>query len=105
VEVAKHGDEALEMYQDAMAAGRPFDIVILDLTVRGGMGGSKTMQKLVEIDPTVKAIVSSGYSDDATIADHLAEGFKAYLKKPYNIEQLRGILSTLLPDGSRPAGE
>jgi CheY-like chemotaxis protein len=97
VEVAKHGQEALEKYQDAMAAGKPFDIVILDVTVRGGMGGSKTIQKLVEIDPAVKAVVSSGYSDDAALANHLSQGFKAYLKKPYNIAQLRGILNSLLP--------
>jgi two-component system cell cycle sensor histidine kinase/response regulator CckA len=96
VEVAKHGDEALEKYQDAMSAGKPFDIVILDVTVRGGMGGLKTMQKLVEMDSAVKAIVSSGYSDDAAIANHLSQGFKACLKKPYNIAQLRGVLSSLL---------
>jgi two-component system cell cycle sensor histidine kinase/response regulator CckA len=79
-----------------MAAGMPFDIVILDVTVPGGMGGEKTIQKLVEIDPAVKAIVSSGYFDDAAIANHLSQGFKAYLKKPYNIAQLRGILNSLL---------
>ncbi len=96
VEVAKHGREALAKYQGAMAAGKPFDIVILDLTVRGGMGGAETLQKLLEVDPAVKAIVSSGYSDDATIANHLSLGFKAYLKKPYNIGQLRAILISLL---------
>ncbi len=96
VDVAKHGEEALEKYQTAIDAGIPFDIVILDLTVRGGMGGTETIQKLREIDPAVKAIVSSGYSDDAAIANHPALGFKAYLKKPYNIEQLRQALNPLL---------
>ncbi|HEY6010502.1 MAG TPA: response regulator, partial [Nitrospirota bacterium] len=96
VDVAKHGQEALEKYQEAVAAGRPFDIVILDLTIRGGMGGVETMQKLLERDPAVKAIVSSGYSDDAAIASHLAHGFKAYLKKPYEIDELREILRSLL---------
>ena len=97
VEVAKHGQEALEKYRGAVATGSAFDIVILDLTVRGGLGGSETIQALLEIDPAVKAIVSSGYSNDETIADHLERGFKAYLKKPYSIDELRGILNSLLP--------
>jgi PAS domain S-box-containing protein len=97
VEVAKHGQEALEKYQGAMAARSPFDIVILDLTIRGGMGGSETIQKLLEIDPAVRAIVSSGYSDDLAIANHLQHGFKAYLKKPCSIAELHDIVNSLLP--------
>jgi two-component system cell cycle sensor histidine kinase/response regulator CckA len=96
VAVAKHGQEALEKYQGAMAAGKPFDIVILDLTVRGGLGGADTVKKLLEIDPAVKAIVSSGYSDDAAIANYLPYGFKAYLRKPYDINALRDILISLM---------
>jgi two-component system, cell cycle sensor histidine kinase and response regulator CckA len=96
VEVAKHGQEALEKYQGAMAAARPFDIVILDLTVRGGMGGSETIQKLLGIDPAVKAIVSSGYSDDAATANYEKQGFKAFLNKPYGIDALRAVLNKVL---------
>jgi two-component system cell cycle sensor histidine kinase/response regulator CckA len=96
VEVAKHGQEVLEMYQSAMAAGKPFDIVILDLTVRGGMGGSETIQKLFEIDPAVKAIVSSGYSDDAATASYKKQGFKAFLNKPYDLNGLKEVLNTVL---------
>jgi len=96
VEVAQHGQEALEKYQEAMAAGSPFHLVILDLTVRGGMGGAETLQKLREMDPAVKAIVSSGYSDDAALADQLKHGFKAYLKKPYDIRELREVVDPLL---------
>jgi len=95
-EVAKHGQEALEKYQEAMAAGRPFDVVILDLTIRGGTGGVETIQKLRELDPAVKAIVSSGYSDDAASAKYLSYGFKAYLKKPYDITELQDILISLM---------
>ncbi len=94
-EVAQHGQEAIEKYQAAMPAGKPFDIVILDLTVRGGMGGADTLKKLLEIDPAVKAVVSTGYSDDAAIANHLSLGFKAYLKKPYDITALRDTLYSL----------
>ena len=96
VEVVKNGQETLEKYQDALAAGKPFDIVILDLTVRGGMGGSETIKKLLEIDPAVKAIVSSGYSDDAATANYEKQGFKAFLNKPYNIDALREILNKVL---------
>ena len=96
VEVAAHGEAALAAYKEAAATGRPFDIVILDLTVRGGMGGAETVQRLREIDPQVKAVVSSGYSDDAVIADHLKHGFKAFLKKPYDVDELRNVLNLLL---------
>ncbi len=95
-DVARHGEETLEKYREALAAGKPFDLVILDLTVRGGTGGVETIKKLREIDPAVKAVVSSGYSDDAAIASHLSLGFKASLKKPYNVDQLRRVLNSLL---------
>jgi two-component system cell cycle sensor histidine kinase/response regulator CckA len=96
VEVAKDGQEALEKYKGAMAAGNSFDIVILDLTIRGGMGGLEVVQKLLKIDSAVKAIVSSGYSDDSAIANHRSYGFKAYLKKPYDITALRDTLNSLM---------
>jgi CheY-like chemotaxis protein len=96
VEFAVHGKEAIEKYQTAKQSGEPFDVVILDLTIRGGMGGAETVQKLSEIDPGVKAVVSSGYSDDAAISDFPEHGFKAFLKKPYNVDDLREVLVTLL---------
>jgi len=96
VEVVEQGLEALEKYQNAMTAGRPFDIVILDLTVRGGMGGLETIQKLLQIDPAVKAIVSSGYSDDAALSNYRKQGFQAFLKKPYDVEGLQRTLDSLL---------
>jgi CheY-like chemotaxis protein len=96
VEVARHGLEALEKYQAAVGAGHPFDIVILDLTIRGGMGGIETLQRLLKMDPHVKAIVSSGYSDDAETGNYMAQGFRACLKKPYNVAALREVLTTLL---------
>ena len=95
-EVVEKGQEALEKYQNAMTAGTPFDIVILDLTVRGGMGGLETIQKLLQIDPMVKAIVSSGYSDDAALSNYRELGFQAFLKKPYRVGDLQRILNSLL---------
>ncbi len=96
VEVARHGNEAVEKYRAAMTTGRPFDVVILDLTIRGGMGGTETLQKLREMDASVKAVVSSGYADNAVLSGFLDHGFKAGLKKPYDIHELQAVLTTLM---------
>ena len=87
------GSEALAEYQLARASGRPFAAVILDLTIPGGMGGKETMHRLREIDPGVRAIVSSGYSNDAVIADFRAHGFVAMVAKPYRMEDLARALN------------
>jgi len=96
VELAEHGDAAVALYRDAKQAGKPFDLVILDLTIRGGMGGLETLQRLKETDPAVKAIVSSGYSADAVLGDYLQQGFSAALNKPYTIEGLKKALAEAL---------
>ncbi len=96
VALADKGEAAIEAYRTARDAGRPFDVVILDLTVRGGMGGVETARRLREIDPDVRAVVSSGYSDDAAPAAHREQGFTAFLKKPYNIGELREMLNIVL---------
>jgi two-component system cell cycle sensor histidine kinase/response regulator CckA len=93
---AENGETALTMYREAMAAAKPFDVVILDLTIRGGMGGLETLRKLLEIDPGAKALVSSGYSDDAALSNYRELGFRAFLKKPYNLKELQNTLSALL---------
>jgi len=90
---AAHGAEAVEAYREAQRSGTPFHLVILDLTIRGGMGGMATMKKLLEIDPGVNAIVSSGYSDDDAIANFREFGFLAFLKKPYDVEELQAVVS------------
>ncbi len=95
VEVAAHGEATLAMYKEAATAGKPFDVVILDLTIRGGMGGLETVQKLVEMNPAVEALVSSGYSDDPVIANYREYGFKGFLKKPYGIHDLQNVLNAL----------
>ncbi len=96
VDFAEHGDAAISKYRTARESGDPFDVIILDLTIRGGMGGMETIQKLREIDPEVKAVVSSGYSDNAATAEYQMNGFRSFLKKPYNIEELRDTLNALL---------
>lgn len=95
-EFAEHGDSAIEKYRRAMEENRPFDVVILDLTIRGGMGGMDTLRKLKEIDPGVKAVVSSGYSDDDVVATYRQHGFCAFLKKPYDMKELGRILDDVI---------
>jgi len=90
--LASHGDEAVDRYREAMTAGRPFDLVILDLTVKAGMGGEETLRRLLKIDPKVTAVVSSGYSDDPILSDYQAFGFSALLNKPYSIRDLKECL-------------
>lgn len=93
---AKDGAEAVELYKKAEQSVRPFDAVIMDLTVPGGMGGKEAVRKLAEIDPEVKAIVSSGYSDDPVMADFRKYGFSNVVAKPYNIKELGDALYEVL---------
>ncbi len=94
-EMAADGAEALAKYRAAKEGGRPFDVVIMDLTVPGGMGGREAMEKLRTYDPNVKAIVSSGYSRDPVLANYRLHGFRGILPKPYGLEQLRRALRDL----------
>jgi PAS domain S-box-containing protein len=93
VAFAEEGDAALAQYAAAREAGAPFDLVILDLTIRGGMGGEETLRRLREIDPAVRAVVSSGYSDDEVAATFRGHGFRAFLKKPYTLDELGRVLA------------
>jgi len=94
---AEHGAGAVEMYKAALDAGEPFDAVIMDLTIPGGMGGSEAIGKLRAIDPDVRAIVSSGYSNDPIMAAHQEYGFKAVMIKPYNLKNFSTVLREVVP--------
>ena len=94
----KDGAEVLAEYRAAMEAGRPFDVVIMDLTVPGGMGGKETVGKLLEIDPAAKAVVSSGYSNDPVMSDYRRYGFRGVIAKPYRIRELGEILGSVVID-------
>lgn len=98
VEIAEKGEEAVELYRKALTADSAFDAVILDLTVPGGMGGDVTMNKLREIDPGARGIISSGYADSPVMKDFMAYGFSGAIAKPYKIDELREALHKLLYD-------
>lgn len=93
---ARDGEEAIDLYKKEKDAGRPFNAIIMDLTIPGGMGGKEAIKKLHEIDPQVKAIVSSGYSEDATMSNFGNWGFKAVIAKPYRITDLSETVHQVL---------
>lgn len=88
IETAADGKEAIQKYRLAMEMDRSFDIVIMDLTIPGGMGGCEAVGKLLEIDPSAKVIVSSGYADDPVMANFAEYSFKGIVAKPYSREGL-----------------
>ena len=88
VTLASEGAEAVALYRLAKEAGHPFDVVIMDLTVPGGVGGKEAIRKLREIDPEVKAIVSSGYSNDPFSGAVVKYGFNDFVAKPFRLEEL-----------------
>jgi CheY-like chemotaxis protein len=96
VEVTRHGAEAIERITEARLAGEQYDVVFLDLTVPGGMGGMEAVARLRQIDGAVKVVASSGYSTDAVMSDFRAHGFDAALPKPYNMKMLKELLATVL---------
>jgi PAS domain S-box-containing protein len=92
----KDGGDAVASYEAALRVGEPFDAVILDLTVPGGMGGREAVTKLRQIDPEAKVIVSSGYSNDDIMANYKEYGFSGVVPKPYNLVQLGDAVGKLL---------
>jgi PAS domain S-box-containing protein len=96
VELVEDGQRAVGAYESAKDQGRPFDAVILDLTVRDGVGAQQTIRELLKIDPAVKAIVMSGYANDPAILEPERYGFKGVLAKPFDRDSLRRVLARVL---------
>lgn len=99
VEFARNGAEAIEMYKKAKENGMPFDSVIMDLTIPGGIGGKEAIQDLVLFDPEIKAIVSSGYTTDSIVSDYRKYGFSAFIAKPYKLSELSETLHDVINTG------
>ncbi len=92
------GAETVARYQESLAQGQPYDLLVMDLSIPGGMGGAAAMEKIRALDPDVRAIVSSGYSDDPVMSRYLDYGFRAVLPKPYQPQELRELVEELLRD-------
>jgi len=95
-DIVKKGEEALALYKRYLNIGRPYDAVIMDLTIIGGQGGEATFKQLLELDPDVRAIAASGYDSEEMAKQYLDMGFCGYLTKPYRLSDLGRILKTVL---------
>jgi PAS domain S-box-containing protein len=103
VHAVADGEAALSAWSEALGTERPFDVAILDLTVRGGVGGEETMRRLRAIDPHALAIVSSGYSESPVMSRHADHGFAGVASKPYTVEELVQTLARVLQGSQRHA--
>ena len=92
----KDGSETYLEYKNSLKSDTPYDLVILDLTIPGGMGGEETMKKLLELDPSVKAIVTSGYAVGKILSNYQQYGFKNMLVKPYTVIEFVEVIRELL---------
>jgi signal transduction histidine kinase/ActR/RegA family two-component response regulator len=96
VDLVNEGAEALSVYRQAQKTGKRFDVVILDLTVPGGMGGKEASEKILAVDPSAKIIVSSGYANDPIMADYSKHGFSGVVPKPYKVQELSKVVHDVL---------
>jgi DNA-binding NtrC family response regulator len=96
VVTAADGESACMLYFDAFHRDQRFDVVIIDLTIKGGMGGEEALHHLQKIDPSVKAIVSSGHTGNPVMADPHSYGFAGVMPKPYRIKDMNRLLNDII---------
>lgn len=104
VSLARDGQEAIKLYREAKEKGEAFDVVIMDLTIPGGLGGMETMAVLRQIDPEIKAIITSGYANDQVMADYQKYGFSGVVTKPYKVNELNEVLVKVIDQKQLPLG-
>jgi CheY-like chemotaxis protein len=96
VVLVKDGKEAVSLYKTQLDQGERFHVVIMDLTIPGGMGGKDAVSEILAVDPEAKVIVSSGYSNDPIMAHYKEYGFSAAIAKPFDLQSLKNIVETLV---------
>ena len=96
VEVTEDGDEAIAVYKQGQKANAPFDVVIMDLTIPGGMGGKEAVKEILFLNPNAKVIVASGYSTDRIMSNYQDYGFSGVLTKPFTRDDLQEVISTVM---------
>ncbi len=97
---AEDSQTAFSLFQQACGSGEPFELVVLDLTIPGDLSGERILTKLLEIDPNVKALVSSGYSNNPIMANYLNYGFHGVVAKPYRVQELESEIRRVLSDST-----
>ncbi|MBD3240968.1 MAG: PAS domain S-box protein [Chitinivibrionales bacterium] len=95
---AARGEEVLDLYRESLDESRPFDVVVLDLSVSGGKGARETISELRQLDPEVRAVVTSGYATDPILNDFRRFGFTAALSKPYTVQTIEQAIAKALED-------
>ncbi len=95
VVLVKEGKEAVALYKSRLQTSERFQIVIMDLTIPGGMGGKEAVGQILAIDPEAKVVVSSGYTNDPIMANCSAYGFSGAIAKPFDLESLKKIVEQL----------
>ena len=93
---ANDGEEAVELYRSSLEKGKPIDVVIMDLTIPGGMGGKEAVAEILKLDPRARVVVSSGYSNDPIMAEYKKYGFCAAIVKPYLLKDLSRAIDEVL---------
>ena len=96
MELASTGSEAVEKYSQSLKAKSPFDAVILDLTVKNGMGGKEAAEQILKLNRKARLIVSSGFLNKEEVTDYSRYGFAASITKPFKAEKLNEVLSSVL---------
>jgi len=90
------GEKAIASYKQSHQMKKPFDLVILDLKMDKGINGEETANRLLQINPKIKIVISSGFSNLSIITDYRKHGIKAVLLKPYNVNKLKKLLNEII---------
>jgi CheY-like chemotaxis protein len=99
VTAVAEGDSAIDAYRETLDRGYRYDVVVMDLTVKGGMGGKEAMKRLLEVDPSARVIVASGYANDPIMANFREYGFVNVLRKPFNVNDFIRVIVEVMGEG------